>query len=207
MEDKGAEDLLLRCRSMFRMRPDSRLDPAQKRAWRNAAANVAETKPEEWEQLEAYYSATLPDGKDYRRQDLATLLNNWSGELTRAAEWCRKEGWRPPQPPARPLWPDWQQLVRVWQLQNYPDDEPRTFDTWQAAPPWMRDGVSGMVQWIEDSPAPEGWDEVILALKDAGELSADGAYAAWSDVPMATRAQVHLLLQESATENNKQGAN
>jgi hypothetical protein len=106
-----------------------------------------------------------------------------------------------------PPWPDWQQLVRVWQLQNYPDEEPRAFDTWLAVPNWMRDGVCAMARWIEDNPAPEGWAEVIWALKDAGELLADGAYAAWSAVPIATRAQVHLLLQESATENNKQGVN
>lgn len=35
--------------------------------------------------LAIYYGAVFPDpDKDYRRRDLLTLLNNWSGELDRA---------------------------------------------------------------------------------------------------------------------------
>jgi len=34
--------------------------------------------------LGRYYNATLPKAQDYRRRDLLTLLNNWTGELDRA---------------------------------------------------------------------------------------------------------------------------
>lgn len=34
--------------------------------------------------LEAYYTADMPSGKDYRRRDILTLLNNWNGEIDRA---------------------------------------------------------------------------------------------------------------------------
>jgi uncharacterized protein YdaU (DUF1376 family) len=34
--------------------------------------------------VEKYYGAKIPEGKDYRRRDLCTLLNNWAGEVDRA---------------------------------------------------------------------------------------------------------------------------
>lgn len=40
--------------------------------------------PEEVKDLELYYRAVIPKDHDYRRHDLATLLNNWSTELDRA---------------------------------------------------------------------------------------------------------------------------
>ncbi|MBK1835380.1 hypothetical protein [Roseibacillus ishigakijimensis] len=37
--------------------------------------------------LEGYYLAKHESGRDYRRRDLQTLLNNWTGELDRARNW------------------------------------------------------------------------------------------------------------------------
>lgn len=40
--------------------------------------------------MEAYYSASILEGEDYRRRDVITLLNNWPGELDRARAHYRK---------------------------------------------------------------------------------------------------------------------
>lgn len=42
---------------------------------------------EDLELLESYYLAASVGDMDYRRRDLITLLNNWSGELDRARIW------------------------------------------------------------------------------------------------------------------------
>jgi hypothetical protein len=43
------------------------------------------------EELESYYLATdIPAAEDYRRRDLPTLLNNWTGEMDRAAGYTRE---------------------------------------------------------------------------------------------------------------------
>lgn len=42
--------------------------------------------PEELDLMEERYLAIIPD-KDWRRQDLSTLLNNWRSELDRARSW------------------------------------------------------------------------------------------------------------------------
>ena len=83
---------LLRAKAIFRMRPGTPLDRSQARAWKTARAAVAATQDNEWLEIESYYAATLPERDDYRRKDLATLLNNWSGELTRAAAHCQRHG-------------------------------------------------------------------------------------------------------------------
>jgi hypothetical protein len=88
-----AEDpSLLRAKAIFRMRPGTPLDRSQARAWKTARAAVAGTTDDEWLQLESYYCAVIASRDDYRRKDLATLLNNWSGELTRAAAHCERHG-------------------------------------------------------------------------------------------------------------------
>ena len=43
-----------------------------------------ETAEDDLQMLTKYYSADLPGNQDYRRRDVFTLLNNWSGEIDRA---------------------------------------------------------------------------------------------------------------------------
>lgn len=74
------------------MRPGTPLDRSQARAWKTNLAAVAATTDDEWRQLESYYCDVIASRDDYRRKDLATLLNNWSGELTRAASHCERHG-------------------------------------------------------------------------------------------------------------------
>ena len=40
--------------------------------------------------LEAYYTAEISEGDDFRRRNLETLLNNWPGERDRAAAWKKQ---------------------------------------------------------------------------------------------------------------------
>ena len=88
-----AEDpSLLRAKAIFRMRPGTPLDRSQARAWKTNLAAVAATTDDEWRQLESYYCDVIASRDDYRRKDLATLLNNWSGELTRASAHCQRHG-------------------------------------------------------------------------------------------------------------------
>jgi DNA-binding MarR family transcriptional regulator len=198
--------VLSRCKSLFRMRPGTKFDVGQSKAWAKAAALVADTSEPHWRALEAYYAAEI-SGTDFRRRDLATLLNNWNGEITRAEDWCRRTGHTFEQESPRVSAPpaEWEQLLRVHLLTNYPDAEHRTFDSWDRVPDWMRNHVREMARWVEAEPAPEGWAAVIAALRDAGELPAGAAFAAWTAVPLWLRAQVHLLLEQSAKETDKQG--
>lgn len=43
--------------------------------------------PDEFAILEKYYLGNHPNGHDYRRRDLQTLLNNYQGEVDRARNW------------------------------------------------------------------------------------------------------------------------
>jgi len=43
--------------------------------------------PDDLTAIEKYYTEDIPNEKDYRRRDLQTLLNNWTGELDRARNW------------------------------------------------------------------------------------------------------------------------
>jgi len=45
------------------------------------------TTDDEFKVLDRYYSANIPISSDYRRRDVVTLLNNWSGEIDRARKW------------------------------------------------------------------------------------------------------------------------
>jgi hypothetical protein len=83
---------LLRAKAIFRMRPGTPLDRSLARAWKTARGAVAATTDDEWRQLESYYCDVIASRDDYRRKDLATLLNNWSTELTRAAAHCKRHG-------------------------------------------------------------------------------------------------------------------
>ena len=46
--------------------------------------------PPELAVMAAYYTAKIPRAEDFRRRDLGTLLNNWSGELDRARQFAAR---------------------------------------------------------------------------------------------------------------------
>lgn len=145
---------LLRAMALFRMRPTTQLDRSQRRAWNIAAApTVASTTESEWAQLEAYYAADLPPKDDYRRRDLATLLNNWSGELTRAARWSEQTGWRPQNSEKKEEGapPDevWREVLRAL----YPESDPSVYTSWSQVPDSLRAEILEAIALAEKEAA------------------------------------------------------
>ena len=80
-----------RARRLFRMRSSTPLDASQKKAWKKNKAALEATVEEDWLLLEWWFSTSI-EAAQYRRRDLATLLNNWNAEISRASEEARKSG-------------------------------------------------------------------------------------------------------------------
>ena len=84
---------LHRAKMLFRMRPQTQLDSSQARSWKKNKGAVETTSEEDWLLLEWYFAqGNDSDLVTYRRKDLSTLLNNWNGEIQRAAEFAKKKG-------------------------------------------------------------------------------------------------------------------
>lgn len=84
----GVDDpLLTRVRSLFRKREGTPLDKSESRAWEHGRKSVEATSPDEWELIEWAFSQTGGKAAQFRRRDMATLLNNWSCEIARARQW------------------------------------------------------------------------------------------------------------------------
>ena len=146
-------ETLLRAMALFRMRPATPLDRATRRAWKLASAAVTATDPAEWLQLEAYYSADLRDKDDYRRRDLATLLNNWSGEITKAVRFCERIGWQPEKSEKKEKGapPDdlWREVLRAL----YPESDPHVYATWAMVPDSLRAEILEAIALAEKEAA------------------------------------------------------
>jgi len=87
------EAALRRAKALFRIRDKTLLDRGQTTAWRNAREVVMSTTEADWHLLEWRYK--LPPNNphaQYRRKDLAQLLNNWNGEISRATDEADKMG-------------------------------------------------------------------------------------------------------------------
>ena len=146
-------ETLLRAMALFRMRPATPLDRATRRAWKHSSAAVAATTDTEWLQLEAFYSADLCDKDDYRRRDLATLLNNWSGELTKSARFCERQGWHPEKSEKKEEGapPDdlWREVLRAL----YPESDPHVYATWAMVPDSLRAEILEAIALAEKEAA------------------------------------------------------
>ena len=148
--------LLLRARAIFRMRADTGLDAGQLRAYRRAHALLAATTDDEWARLEAYYAADLPRRSDYRRRDLATLLNNWSGEITRSADWAIRTGFTSAENPQKnknggPPDDIWRAALSAL----YPDTDPATmpYRTWGDIPASLQAEILAAISLSEEDAA------------------------------------------------------
>ena len=92
----------MRAEKLFN-RPEARtLDKSELSAWQSAEEIVKSTTEREWQQIEAFYAA--PQKETYARKSYATLLNNFSGELDRAADWHRKNHQPQPKLGTPPQW-------------------------------------------------------------------------------------------------------
>jgi hypothetical protein len=148
------DEILLRAMALFRMRPTTPLDRSQRRAWLNNWQAVASTDHiYEWPLLEAYYAADIPARDDIRRRDLATLLNNWSGELTRARRWSEQTGWHPQNSEKKEEGapPDdlWREVLHAL----YPDSDPSVYSTWSQVPDSLRTEILSAIQLAEKEAA------------------------------------------------------
>jgi hypothetical protein len=117
------QDLALhRAKMLFRMRPSTALDHSQQTAWKKNKRAVESTSEGDWLLLEWYF-AQGGEVAEYRRRDLATLLNNWNGEIQRAADIAKKKGSTfakkekaPDQFPA-----NWREILIGLYRDNFPD--------------------------------------------------------------------------------------
>ena len=147
---------LLRAKALFRMRSGTLLDRSQRRAWKLAAPAVAATSADEWDLLEAYYlDEHISTRDDIRRRDLATLLNNWSGELTRAHRWAERSGYSPQNSekkekggggPPDDVWPE---VLRAL----YPDSDPGVYASWAQVPESLRREILEAIALAEKEAA------------------------------------------------------
>lgn len=78
----------LRAEALMRRRLTTPLTKAEKRAFAGSKAAITATTEEDWLALEAFYAA--PQAETFARKDLATLINNWNGEIDRAKAWAQK---------------------------------------------------------------------------------------------------------------------
>ena len=78
----------LRIGKLFGKRAATPMDKAELSAWESAKGIVDDMTDREWTDLEDFYAA--PQEKTYARKSLATLLNNLSGELDKAANWSQQ---------------------------------------------------------------------------------------------------------------------
>jgi hypothetical protein len=78
----------LRIGELFGKRVATPMDKAELSAWESAKGIVDDMTDREWTDLEDFYAA--PQEKTYARKSLATLLNNLSGELDKAANWSQQ---------------------------------------------------------------------------------------------------------------------
>lgn len=138
-DDSAEEDpLLLRAKAIFRMRPGTALDRSMRRAWKLSAAAIAGTTEPEWQTLKAYYaSQSIHFREDFRRRDLATLLNNWTGELTRAASWAARTGFHPENSQKKEEGPP-EDIWRAALEGLYPEADPAVYPSWSAVPDSLR---------------------------------------------------------------------
>lgn len=137
-DDSADQDpLLLRAKAIFRMRPGTALDRSMRRAWKLSAAAIAGTTESEWQTLEAYYADLIAPRDDIRRRDLATLLNNWTGELTRAAAWAARTGFHPENSQKKEEGPP-EDIWRAALEGLYPEADPAVYPSWSAVPDSLR---------------------------------------------------------------------
>lgn len=104
--------VLTRFRNLFHIRPETPLDSSATRAWtKNKKAAVAVSE-EDWRYLEWAYRQKEGAAAQFRRKDLATLLNNILAEVTRARDWAKREGMALSAAPVLSAEPQgWQDLV------------------------------------------------------------------------------------------------
>jgi len=81
-----------RFRNLFHLRDTTPLDASATRAWEKNKKSAAALGEEDWRVLEWAYRQKEGPAAQFRRKDLATLLNNILAEVTRARDWAARSG-------------------------------------------------------------------------------------------------------------------
>lgn len=129
---EAPDPILTRFRNLFHMRPETPLDLSCTRAWQKNKKAAAAVSEKDWSFLEWAYRQKEGSAAQYRRRDLATLLNNILAEVTRAREWAGREGVNPSAAPSVYAEPKgWQDIV----TSEYPEVN---LSTWANLPESMK---------------------------------------------------------------------
>jgi hypothetical protein len=84
------DTLQLRAEAIFKRRPETPLTAGEERAFAKSKGAIEATTEADWLLLESFYAA--PQSETFTRKDLATLVNNWNGEIDRARAWKANGG-------------------------------------------------------------------------------------------------------------------
>lgn len=200
--ENGTEDaLLVRCKALFRMRPATKLDRGEAKAWRTAAPLVTATSAQQWQVLEAYYGAELPARENYRRRDLAALLNNWNGELTRAADWAGKTGYTIPKA-VQSVADDgrWRAALAALAAEKYPDADCSRFRRWEDLPASLQAEVLEVM-----AGAPADWQQLLRVYSLMNGDDPTRTFESWDRAPSYVRADLRTLAAEMAQSPAPEG--
>jgi hypothetical protein len=88
MEGKEKDALQLKVEALMKRRTSTPMSPKEAQAYKAAMPSILAMTEDDWQAMERFYAA--PQGETYARKDLATLLNNWNGEIDRAKAWQPK---------------------------------------------------------------------------------------------------------------------
>lgn len=124
--------VLTRFRNLFHLRPETELDAPSHRAWQKNKKAAVAVSEDDWKFLEWAYRQKEGAAAQFRRKDLATLLNNILTEVTRSRDWAKREGMSPVAAPVLSAEPDgWRDLVES----EYPEVN---LSTWANLPDSMK---------------------------------------------------------------------
>jgi uncharacterized protein YdaU (DUF1376 family) len=91
-ERETTHPALTRFRNLFNLRDSTPLDSSSTRAWEKNKKAAAAVSEDDWRFLEWAYRQKEGAAAQFRRKDLATLLNNILTEVSRARDWARRSG-------------------------------------------------------------------------------------------------------------------
>jgi hypothetical protein len=95
-KEKDKDQTRTRAEKLFNRRPTTPWAKNELKAYQENAQVIAATSEDEWKLLEWFYSLPAIE-PTYRRRDLATLLNNWPAEISRATAYKQTRGINPRQ--------------------------------------------------------------------------------------------------------------
>ena len=127
--------VLTRFRNLFNLRDSTPLDSSSSRAWEKNKKAAAAVSEDDWRYLEWAYRQKEGAAAQFRRKDLATLLNNILAEVTRARDWAGREGVSLSASASAPMEPSgWRDLIET----EFPEVN---LSTWANLPDSMKSWV------------------------------------------------------------------